>query len=128
MFGGCAWTMCACVIPDMHGRGSLTRWCVYIIIIQMLNGEIQDMCLVSYRVECMKFWLTTKLNIQEYNKFVATLLVLLLYRGEDMDGSYSGVLSIIMLSPFVCYHVFCHYAQQSGQKATPTGSVPHWLD
>ena len=31
--------------------------------------------------------LTTKLNIQEYNKFVATLLVLLLYGGEDMDGS-----------------------------------------
>ena len=28
--------------------------------------------------------LTTKLNIQEYNQFVVTLLVLLLYRGEDM--------------------------------------------
>ena len=28
----------------------------------------------------------------------------------------------------VCYHVFCHYAQQGGQKAIPTGSVPHWLD
>ena len=28
----------------------------------------------------------------------------------------------------VCYHVFCHYAQQDGQKAIPTGSVPHWLD
>ena len=27
----------------------------------------------------------------------------------------------------VCYHVFCHYAQQGGQKAIPTGSVPHWL-
>ena len=30
--------------------------------------------------------------------------------------------------PSVCYHVFCHYAQQGGQKAMPTGSVPHWLD
>ena len=30
--------------------------------------------------------------------------------------------------PSVCYHVFCHYAQQGGQKAIPTGSVPHWLD
>ena len=29
--------------------------------------------------------------------------------------------------PSVCYHVFCHYAQQSGQKVKPTGSVPHWL-
>ena len=28
----------------------------------------------------------------------------------------------------VCYHVFCHYVQQDGQKAIPTGSVPHWLD
>ena len=28
----------------------------------------------------------------------------------------------------VCYHVFCHYAQQGGQRAIPTGSVPHWLD
>ena len=28
----------------------------------------------------------------------------------------------------VCYHVFCHYAQQGGQKTIPTGSVPHWLD
>ena len=28
----------------------------------------------------------------------------------------------------ICYHVFCHYAQQGGQKAIPTGSVPHWLD
>ena len=27
-----------------------------------------------------------------------------------------------------CYHVFCHYVQQGGQKAIPTGSVPHWLD
>ena len=27
-----------------------------------------------------------------------------------------------------CYHVFWHYAQQGGQKAIPTGSVPHWLD
>ena len=26
----------------------------------------------------------------------------------------------------VCYHVFCHYAQHGGQKAIPTGSVPHW--
>ena len=30
--------------------------------------------------------------------------------------------------PSVCYHVFCHYIQQGGQKAIPTGSVPHWLD
>ena len=28
----------------------------------------------------------------------------------------------------VCYHVFCHYAQQGGRKAIPTGSAPHWLD
>ena len=28
----------------------------------------------------------------------------------------------------VCYPVFCHYVQQDGQKAIPTGSVPHWLD
>ena len=28
----------------------------------------------------------------------------------------------------VCYHVCCHHAQQGGQKAIPTGSVPHWLD
>ena len=28
----------------------------------------------------------------------------------------------------VCYHIFCHYAQQEGQKARPTGSVPQWLD
>ena len=27
----------------------------------------------------------------------------------------------------VCYHVFSRYAQQDGQKAIPTGSVPHWL-
>ena len=27
----------------------------------------------------------------------------------------------------VCYHVFCRYAQRDGQKAIPTGSVPHWL-
>ena len=29
--------------------------------------------------------------------------------------------------PSVCYHVFRHYAQQGGQKAIPTGSMPHWL-
>ena len=28
----------------------------------------------------------------------------------------------------VCYYIFYHYAQQGGQKAIPTGSVPHWLD
>ena len=28
----------------------------------------------------------------------------------------------------MCYLVICHYAQQGGQKAIPTGSVPHWLD
>ena len=27
----------------------------------------------------------------------------------------------------VCYHVFCRYAQRDGQKAIPTGSVPHWI-
>ena len=40
-------------------------------------------------------------------------------------GSWSVSLSV---RPSVCYHVFCHYAQQGGQKAIPTGSVPHWLD
>ena len=34
----------------------------------------------------------------------------------------------VRLSVSVCYHVFCHYAQQGGQRAIPTGSVPHWLD
>ena len=29
--------------------------------------------------------------------------------------------------PSVCYHVFCRYTQRDGQKAIPTGSVPHWL-
>ena len=28
----------------------------------------------------------------------------------------------------VCPHLFSHYAQQGGQKAIPTGSLPHWLD
>ena len=29
----------------------------------------------------------------------------------------------------VCYHIFCHYMYaQGGQKAIPTGSVPHWLN
>ena len=27
----------------------------------------------------------------------------------------------------VCYHVFCRYAQQDGQYAILTGSVPQWL-
>ena len=27
----------------------------------------------------------------------------------------------------VCYHVFCHYAQQGSQKAISTGSVPHYI-
>ena len=32
------------------------------------------------------------------------------------------------LSVCVClYHVFCHHAQQTGQKATLTGSALHWL-
>ena len=30
------------------------------------------------------------------------------------------------LSACICQHLFSHYAQQGGQKAT--GSVPHWLD
>ena len=30
--------------------------------------------------------------------------------------------------PSVRYPLFWHYAQQGGQKALPTGSVPHWLD
>ena len=34
----------------------------------------------------------------------------------------------LSVRPSVCYHVFCHYAQQGGQKAIPTGSVPHWVD
>ena len=34
----------------------------------------------------------------------------------------------LSVRPSVCYHVFCHYAQQGDQKAIPTGSVPHWLD
>ena len=37
-----------------------------------------------------------------------------------------SVIPFVCLS--VCYHVFCHYAQQGGQKAIPTGSIPHWLD
>ena len=35
----------------------------------------------------------------------------------------------LSVRPSVCPSViFCHYAQQGGQKAIPTGSVPHWLD
>ena len=30
--------------------------------------------------------------------------------------------------PSVRYPLFCHYAQQGGQKALPTGLVPHWFD
>ena len=40
-------------------------------------------------------------------------------------STWSVILSVCLS---VCYHVFCHYAQQGGQKAIPTGSVPHWLD
>ena len=28
----------------------------------------------------------------------------------------------------VCLLLFSNYTQQGGQKAIPTGSVPHWLD
>ena len=41
---------------------------------------------------------------------------------------YSTWFVIPSVRPSVCYHVFCHYAQQAGQKAIPAGSVPHWLD
>ena len=34
----------------------------------------------------------------------------------------------LSVRPSVRYHLFWHYAQQGGQKAIPTGSVPHWLD
>ena len=42
--------------------------------------------------------------------------------------SYSTWSVILSVCLSVCYHVFCHYVQQGGQKAVPTGSVPHWLD
>ena len=42
--------------------------------------------------------------------------------------SVLGLSFCLSVRPFVCLSVFCHYAQQGGQKAIPTGSVPHWLD
>ena len=45
---------------------------------------------------------------------------------------YSTWSVILSFRPFVrlsiCYHVYCHYVQQGGQKTIPTGSVLHWLD
>ena len=46
--------------------------------------------------------------------------------GAHAQRGLRSVIPSVRLS--VCYHVFCHYAQQGGQKAIPTGSVPHWLD
>ena len=47
-------------------------------------------------------------------------------RCEDY-GTLSVILSVCLsIHPSVCYHIFCHYTQQDGQKAIPTGSVPHW--
>ena len=34
----------------------------------------------------------------------------------------------LSVSLSVCYHVFCHHAQEIGQRAIVTGSVLHWLD
>ena len=34
---------------------------------------------------------------------------------------------VFLLSLGICYHVFCHHAQQTGKKATPTGSALQWL-
>ena len=42
-------------------------------------------------------------------------------RGLAQRGLQYFVCKSVRLS--VCYHVFCHYAQQGGQKAIPTGSV-----
>ena len=39
-----------------------------------------------------------------------------------------GLVCHSVVRPSVRYHLFCHYAQQGGQNAIPTGSVPHWLD
>ena len=36
-----------------------------------------------------------------------------------------GLLGLSVLS--VCYHDFCHHAQQTGKMATPAGSELHWL-
>ena len=50
-------------------------------------------------------------------------------RGLQYSFCHSVRLSVRpSVRPSVCYHVFCHYAQQGGQKAIPTGPVPHWLD
>ena len=41
---------------------------------------------------------------------------------------YSTWSVIPSVRPSVRYPLFWHYAQQGGQKAIPTGSVPHCLD
>ena len=46
--------------------------------------------------------------------------------GSLKDSTRPNVVNCVR--PSVCYHVFCHYAQQGGQNAIPTGSVPHWVD
>ena len=33
----------------------------------------------------------------------------------------------VSVCPFVCYHVFCYYAQRDNKTAIPTGSSLHWL-
>ena len=61
----------------------------------------------------------------KYSLQVDTIAVTSLINPRHMRSEGYSTWSVIL---FVCYHVFCHYTQQDGQKAIPTGSVPHWLD
>ena len=35
---------------------------------------------------------------------------------------------VTVLGPFLCHHVFCHYAQGDNKRVIPIGLALHWLD
>ena len=47
--------------------------------------------------------------------------------GSNMSNTINPRRASVAVCPSACYHVFCCYAQQDGQYAILTGSVPHWL-
>ena len=59
-------------------------------------------------------------------KMLSIALVILLTLGAHAQRGLRSVIPSVR--PSVRYPLFCHYAQQGGQKAIPTGSVPHCLD
>ena len=101
-------TTCSCTTTGIKSNAVYCTQNIYVIILYIY---------ISHLCACISSLMT----------HTCTCCTCLLTLGAHAQrGLQYLVCKSVRLS--VCYHVFCHHAQQGGQKAIPMVSVPHWLD